>query len=748
MDNQEDHKIFERQKLCIQEEAPYCNDVCPLGVDARALARLTADHKLESAFSEYRKRVIFPQIVSRYCSAPCQDVCPRREIDDSIRIRLLERACVEHGYKPAPKVFIPAREGTAHIIGASLAGLACANTLARKGFTVHLYEKTNRPGGRLWALVNQDDEEAVAADIVQGLDFSKLHLHLETLITGPEHVADGCVLAACVGLDWPESDRVFIPETLNSKASPVEEIAAGKLSASLMEMALKGEPLISPPAKEASRLVIPPLDQFEKRPASPPAAGEIFSRDEAAAEASRCLQCQCLACTKTCLLLKQGGSYPKIYINHAQQSLRTINQIHRKMAARRTNACNLCGLCGEVCPNGLNMAEIYQNSRRIMHQGGQLPEAFHEFWLRDMAFSQSDDAYLSRPQPGHDRAEWLFFPGCQMGGSRPEYVIDVYRFLAGALEGGVALHLGCCGAPSEWAGYAEVTAPVLKDFHERWEALGRPGVILACPSCEKIFAGHQDGIPRISLWSVLAAIYQPEPPASLNGLRAAVFDPCSSRYNPEEQQNVRRLLSALGCQAEELPLHGRLAQCCGYGGLIYASNRNLADDIRDDRIGASDLPYVTYCVNCREVLAGGGKPVWHMLDLLFGSGGEDRARQKPPDWSARRANRLELKTRLLREFWGEDMRLNLKPYEHISLLIDDDLREKMKRDLIMIDDIRLVVHQAELSGRKLIYDDGRVLAHLKIGQHTYWAEYRPEGEGFRVVNAYTHRMRIKEAADV
>ena len=747
MDNQDDHKVFEKQKLCIQEEAPYCNDVCPLGVDARALARLTADGKLEGAFSEYRKRVIFPQIVSRYCSAPCQDVCPRREIEDSIQIRMLERACVEHGYKPAPKAFIPARKGTAHIIGASLAGLAGAHSLARKGFTVHLYEKTGRPGGWLWALVNQSDEEAVAADIAQGLDFSKLHLHLETLITSSEQVPDGCVMVACGGFEWLESDRFFTPDTLNRQASSVEEIAAGKLAATQMELALKGEPLTPPPDRETTRLVIPPLDQFEKRPATRPAKGEIFSRDEAEAEASRCLQCQCLACTRTCLLLKQGGSYPKNYINHAQQSLRTIKQVHRKMAARRTNACNLCGLCGEICPNGLNMAEVYQNSRRIMHQGGQLPEAFHEFWLRDLAFSQSDEAYLSRSQPGHKRAEWLFFPGCQMGGSLPEYVIDTYRFLAGALDGGVALHVGCCGAPSEWAGYSEVTAPVLKDFRDSWEELGQPRVILACPSCEKIFQTYHPDILSDSLWSVLAQKI-PVSGRPAEGLKAALFDPCSSRFNPEEQQSVRRLLAALGCRVEELPLHGRQAQCCGYGGLIYASNRDLANDIRDDRMEASDLPYVTYCVNCREVFADGGKPVWHVLDFLFGRCGEERARQKPPDWSTRRANRLRLKIRLLQELWGEDMERRQLPHEDLTLLINDELRARMGRELIMIDDIKLVVHQAEHSGEKLVYDDGRMLAHLKIGHNTYWAEYVPEAGGYRLCNAYAHRMRIKEASDV
>ena len=30
-----------------------------------------------------------------------------------------------------------------------------------------------------------------------------------------------------------------------------------------------------------------------------------------------------------------------------------------------------------------------------------------------------------------------------------------------------------------------------------------------------------------------------------------------------------------------------------------------------------ELPYVTYCVNCRESFAGQGKEAVHILDLLF-----------------------------------------------------------------------------------------------------------------------------------
>ena len=34
--------------------------------------------------------------------------------------------------------------------------------------------------------------------------------------------------------------------------------------------------------------------------------------------------------------------------------------------------------------------------------------------------------------------------------------------------------------------------------------------------------------------------------------------------------------------------------------------------------------------------------------------------------------------------------------------------------------------------------------HLMIGNMTYWAEYRKKDDGFELLNAYGHRMKIEE----
>ena len=79
---------------------------------------------------------------------------------------------------------------------------------------------------------------------------------------------------------------------------------------------------------------------------------------------------------------------------------------------------------------------------------------FTIFGLREFTFSNSEDARLVRNQANRDTdaSAYVFFPGCRMGSSNPEYVMQTYRYLTAALKGGVGIAVACCGAPAEWSG--------------------------------------------------------------------------------------------------------------------------------------------------------------------------------------------------------------------------------------------------------------------------------------------------------
>ena len=90
-------ELFALEQQCIQECAPPCTAACPVHVDVKAMLAETTRGDFSAALKIYQKSVPFPHILSRICDQPCQNVCRRGDIEESIAIRALERAAVNHG---------------------------------------------------------------------------------------------------------------------------------------------------------------------------------------------------------------------------------------------------------------------------------------------------------------------------------------------------------------------------------------------------------------------------------------------------------------------------------------------------------------------------------------------------------------------------------------------------------------------------------------------------------------------------
>ncbi|MGC8493916.1 MAG: pyridine nucleotide-disulfide oxidoreductase/dicluster-binding protein, partial [Syntrophobacteraceae bacterium] len=471
-----------------------------------------------------------------------------------------------------------------------------------------------------------------------------------------------------------------------------------------------------------------------------------YSKEEAVREAKRCIQCQCLECVKVCEYLNSFKSYPKKYVRRIYNNL-SIVMGHRH-ANKLINSCSLCGLCQEVCPEDLNMGLVCKKARQIMVEQGKMPPSAHEFPIRDMLFSDGEMSSLTRRQPGRSVCRYLFFPGCQLSASSPDHVRKTYGFLCENLEDGVGLMLRCCGAPAHWSGRAELFSDSFREIEALWEEMERPEIILACSTCYEIFKTHLPRASILSLWEVVDRSDLPDV-ARIGSFPVgplAVHDACSTRHEKHIQEAVRNILRRLGCEVEELALSGEKTECCGYGGLMFFANPELAKNVIDRRIGLSESDYLAYCAMCRDYLASRGKRTWHLLDLLFGEPSRDFAERKGPGYTLRRENRARLKNALLQELWGEKP-IGMEKYGTIRLRISEEVRELLERRQILASDIQKVIDFAESSGSKL--RSGRTnhfMAHWKPAAVTYWVEYGASGEEFIVYNAYSHRMELAEGA--
>lgn len=538
--------------------------------------------------------------------------------------------------------------------------------------------------------------------------------------------------------EWPD---LFVASI--GGLSPIAWAAEGRRAAVSIDRFLQGASLSAGREKEgpqSTRLFVS-LAGIEPSATVPPAdlaAG--YTPQEAQGEADRCLRCECLECVKVCEYLRQFGEYPRRHARKIYNDASMLQGDHKSNLL--INSCMLCDLCTTVCPEDFSMPDLCLGARQEMVERGKMPPSAHEFALEDYTWSHSDEFALSRGEPGFERSAYLFFPGCQLAGSDPLQVEALYDYLREHLPGGVGLMLDCCGAPPYWAGRQDIFEQGVADIAARWEELGCPQIIFACPTCLALLGPR---LEQAKVWFLSEILEQSVPlahsPDEREPLRA-LHDPCTTRQAPLVQQSMRRLLELLGQPVQELALAGELTECCGYGGLEGNANPALARDVAARRASESAAEYVTYCAMCRDRLAGVGKRTIHFLDLLFPSGDDPAARGRP-GWSQRRENRARLRERLLKKLWGEGVG-TVEPWEAVELHVTGEVRARLDERRILMEDVQRVVHHAEQTGEKLCRGESdRFLASHRPRAVTFWVEYSPRGEGFEVHNAYGHRMTVR-----
>jgi 2-oxoacid:acceptor oxidoreductase gamma subunit (pyruvate/2-ketoisovalerate family) len=126
---------------------PPCNNGCPAGNDVRGFVQAVGRKDFEEALRIILKTSPFPGICGRVCPAPCMEACNRREHDEAVNVREIERYVADHARWPAIKK--PTREERVAVIGSGPAGLSTTYHLAQLGYRVALFELGAELGGVL-----------------------------------------------------------------------------------------------------------------------------------------------------------------------------------------------------------------------------------------------------------------------------------------------------------------------------------------------------------------------------------------------------------------------------------------------------------------------------------------------------------------------------------------------------------------------------------------------------------------------
>ncbi len=128
-----------------------CQYACPVNTPAMNYIERIVEGDFDASLRLNFMANLFPHILGRVCTHPCETACRRGAIDKPIAICSLKRSAADFASKKSPLKPMN-REKTGKrvaIIGSGPSGLAAANDLAFKGHDVVVYEALSVAGGML-----------------------------------------------------------------------------------------------------------------------------------------------------------------------------------------------------------------------------------------------------------------------------------------------------------------------------------------------------------------------------------------------------------------------------------------------------------------------------------------------------------------------------------------------------------------------------------------------------------------------
>jgi NADPH-dependent glutamate synthase beta subunit-like oxidoreductase/ferredoxin len=388
-----------------------CYFGCPAQMDIPRMLRQIAAGDLRGAIVTVKNDIALPAVLGCICPAPCEKVCRRGAADAAVAICLLKRLAADADLASGDPYRPPCRPATGKrvaIVGAGPTGLAAAYYLAQRGHACTISDENEQPGGRLR---RETSAEQLPPEVLDAEIQTILRLGIEVRYgtrIGPEQSLRelrekfDAVLIACGaaagqqahgwGLKTSHRGIEVLPGTyetsvggvfaagnaIRAKGIVVRSVADGKEAAVAIDQYLMGQAVTGPPEQFSTKIGRMEADELQPLLglSSPSARQEPVERkgvgclspeglegrdarktpdpfsggytpQEGAAQAARCLHCDCRG-LQSCKLRKYAalyGAQPRRY--KAGRRVFQQDGQHAEVLFE-PGKCIDCGLCIQI----------------------------------------------------------------------------------------------------------------------------------------------------------------------------------------------------------------------------------------------------------------------------------------------------------------------------------------------------------------------------------------------------------------
>jgi len=342
---------------------------------------------------------------------------------------------------------------------------------------------------------------------------------------------------------------------------------------------------------------------------------------------------QCGTCSASC-----PTAYAMDYTPRQLWNLIRLGLKDEVVNSRTFWLCTTCKACTVRCPRGIDLTQtMLMLKEYAVREGLKIPEGIGV--LRETVstkYNISGDENENRliwaenlehrPQglEGRKGAEVVYFVGCvsafyPQAYSIPQSLVQVLD-KAGVSFTTMGGQEWCCGYPLYGAGMKDLVADLARHNLDRVRELGSTRLVATCPSCYYAwthvypeFVELPAELEILHATEYLARLLQ-EGKVVLGPVERVItyHDPCDLGRKSGVYDAPRAILSAIpGLEFREMASHGENAMCCGGGGDVEISDREVTGQVSVLRMqqvqetGAETV--VSACQQCKRTLLTGAR---------------------------------------------------------------------------------------------------------------------------------------------